>query len=645
MTPDERVAELARRIAVARGDESADLLLAGGRVLSVFTGELLDADVAIAGAHIAGVGRYANAPGVARAREVVDVEGLILLPGFIDAHMHIESTKLMVDEFARAVLPCGTTTVVLDPHEIANVFGLDGVRALLASAGEMPLEYYVMTPSCVPASPFESSAFAVRASDIARFLADEPRALGLAELMDFPGVVRGDPDVLHKVAATIGTGGHVDGHAPRVTGRDLSAYLSAGVGSDHECTTYDEALEKRRLGMQIMIREGSATRDVEALAPLVVEHGPANCMLCTDDREPHDLLSIGHVNDAVRKAVSFGVSPADAVIMATLHPARWHGLRQHGALAPGYVADVVAVPDLESFRPVRVWKRGRLVARDGAALDVPKAAVPSWMRGSVRIPRIEPEAFRMRARGRVRVMGIESGTIVTRSLAVEPTRAPDGSVIADPARDLAKVAVIERHRGTGRTGLGLVTGFGLRRGALASTIAHDAHNLVVLGVDDADMALAANRLAEIGGGQVAVVGGEIVAQVACPIGGLLSDRPAEEVAAAVRGLEDAAERVLGATLPAPVMSLSFLALSVIPEIRISDLGIVDCVRFEIVPLEADTDEAERGTAGPETGHADGEGRRAAEFADMEAKRVETGQVALGAAPGSEPRTAATEDVG
>ena len=645
MTPDERTAELSRRIAVARGDEPADLVLAGGRVLSVFTGELLDADVAIAGEHIAGIGPYAGTPGVVPARETVDVSGLVLLPGFIDAHMHIESTKLMVDEFARAVLPFGTTTVVLDPHEIANVFGLDGVRALLASAGEMPLEYYVMTPSCVPASPFESSAYTVRADDIARFLADEPRALGLAELMDFPGVVRGDPDVLGKVAAALAAGGHVDGHAPRVSGRELNAYLAAGIGSDHECTAYEESLEKRRLGMQIMIREGSATRDVEALAPLVVEHGPANCMLCTDDREPHDLLSIGHVNDAVRKAVSFGVTPADAVLMATLHPARWHGLREHGAMAPGYVADVVAVPDLESFRPVRVWKRGRLVARDGVALGVPKAAVPEWMRGSVRIPGIGPETFRMEARAPVRVMGVEAGTIVTRVLVVEPARAVDGSVVADPGRDLAKVAVIERHRGTGRTGLGLVTGFGLRRGALASTIAHDAHNLVLLGMDDADMALAANRLAEIGGGQVAVADGRVVAEVPCPIGGLLSDRPAEEVAAAVRALEDAAARVLGATLPAPVMTLSFLALSVIPEIRISDLGLVDCVRFEIVPLEADTDGAERGTAGPETGHADGEGRRTAEFADMEAKRVETGQVALGAAPGSEPRTAATEDVG
>ena len=570
-------AELARRIAVARGDEPADLVLKGGHVFSVFTGELLEADLAIAGEHVAGLGRYAG-------RQEVDVSGLILLPGFIDAHMHLESTKLMVDEFARAVLPWGTTTVVLDPHEIANVFGLDGVRALLASADAMPLDYYVMASSCVPASPFESSAYTVTAADIARFLADEPRALGLAELMDFPGVVRGDPEVLAKIEATRAAGGHVDGHAPRLSGLQLNAYLAAGVGSDHECTTFEEALEKRRLGTQIMIREGSATRDVAALIPLVIEYGPANCMLCTDDREPHHLLQAGHVNDAVRKAVALGCPPADAVIMATLNAARWHRLWEHGALAPGYLADIAAVEDLERFRPVRVWKRGRLVAADGVALPVPRASVPDWMRGSVHIPEITAEHFRVEARGPVRVIGVEPGTVVTRSMVFEPPWV--GTVAAaDPARDLAKVAVIERHRGTGRIGIGFVTGFGLQRGALASTHAHDAHNLIAVGVDDADMAAAVNRLAEIGGGQVAVIGGRVIAEVPCPIGGLLADLPAERVAAAAEALEEAARGDLGATLPAPVMAMSFLALSVIPELRITDLGLIDTVAFEVVPLE------------------------------------------------------------
>ncbi len=617
--------DLARRIAIARGDQPADLVLRGGRVLSVFTGELLEGDVAVAGEHVAGIGRY-------EGRAEVDVTGLILLPGFIDAHMHLESTKLMVDEFTRAVLPWGTTTVVLDPHEIANVFGLEGVRALLASADAMPLDFYVMVPSCVPASPFESSAYTVSAEDIGAFLADEPRALGLAELMDFPGVVRSDPAVLAKIEATRFAGGHVDGHAPRLAGPELNAYLTAGVGSDHECTTYEEALEKRRLGMQIMIREGSATRDVAALIPLVQRYGPANCMLCTDDREPHQLLSDGHMNDVVRRAVSLGCRPADAVAMATLHAARWHRLREHGAVAPGYLADIVAVPDLEAFRPVSVWKRGRLVAADGAVLDVPRAVAPAWMRGSVHIPELGPADFRIPARGRVRVIGVEPGSVVTRSLVRE---LPPGAseALADPAHDLAKVAVIERHRQTGRIGRGLVSGFGLQRGALASTHAHDAHNLVVVGVDDADMAVAVNRLAAIGGGQVAVAHGRVVAEVPCPIGGLLSDQPAEQVAAAARALEEAAWRELGATLPAPVMTVSFLALSVIPELKITDLGLVDTLALEVVPLELACDgDARMDRAAPQGGDRTGPPPGADE-SDESAARPGRGDLHEAGAPG------------
>ena len=570
-------ADLRHRLAVARGDEPADLVLSGGRVLSVFTGELLRADVAIAGEHVAGLGRY-------EGRTVVDCSGLFLLPGFIDGHMHIESTKLMVDEFARTVLPWGTTTVVLDPHEIANVFGLRGVRSLLAAAERIPLDYYVMVSSCVPASVFESSAETVTAEDIARFLAEEPRALGVAEMMNFPAVVAGDPDALAKVEAARRLGRHVDGHAPGLSGRDLNAYLAAGVRSDHECTTAEEALEKRRLGMWIMLREGSAARDLEALLPVVLEHGPANSMLVTDDREPDHLLGHGHVNDVIRKAVALGCPPADAVIMATLHPARYHGLQEHGAVAPGFLADVVAVEDLERVRPSRVWKRGRLVAEEGRALEVPRAVAPDWMRGSVRIPTLSAADFRIPANGALRVIGVRPGEIVTRALVAEP-EIRDGVALADPGRDLAKVAVIERHRGTGRIGLGFVRGFGLRRGALASTHAHDAHNLVVVGVDDGDIAAAANRLREIGGGQVAVTGGRVAAELACPIGGLLSDRTAEEVAAAASRLEEAA-RGLGVALAAPFMAMSFLALSVIPELKITDRGLVDTVRFELVPLQA-----------------------------------------------------------
>jgi len=569
---------LRHRLAVARGDRPADLVLTGGRVLSVFTGELLEADVAIAGEHVAGIGRY-------EGQETVDVTGLILLPGFIDGHMHLESTKLMVDQFARAVLPWGTTTVVLDPHEIANVFGLDGVRALLAAAERTPVDIYVMVSSCVPASRFESSGATVDAEDIARFLREEPAALGVAEMMDFPSVVGGDESVLAKIEVARRAGHrHIDGHAPGLSGPALCAYLAAGVGSDHECTTYEEALEKRRLGMWIMIREGSAARNLEALLPMVLRFGPRNTMLCTDDREPDHLLREGHVNDVMRKAVALGCPPADAVVMGTLHAARYHRLLDHGAIAPGYLADIVAVEDLERFRPVKVWKRGRLAAREGRAIDVPLVEAPDWMRSSVRVRRLSAGDFTARANGRVRVIGVSPGEIVTRALVADPRRL-DGEVIADPSRDLAKVAVVERHRETGRIGVGFVSGFGLLTGALASTHAHDAHNVVVVGVDDADMAAAVNRLAEIGGGQVLVEGGGVVAEVACPIGGLLSDRPAEEVAASVEAL-DAAARRMGVSLGSPFMAMSFLALSVIPELKITDRGLVDTVNFEFVPLQA-----------------------------------------------------------
>jgi adenine deaminase len=565
-----------RRLAVARGDEPADVVLKGGQVLSVFTGEVVHADVAICDEHIAGVGTY-HAP-----RET-DARGHVLVPGLLDAHMHLESTKLMVDQFARAVLPHGTTTVVIDPHEVANVFGLRGVRALLKSASEVPLDYYVMVPSCVPASRFESSGATVTAEEIGQFLRERTDVIGLAEVMNFPGVVAGDPAVLAKLAAAKAAGGHLDGHAPGLSGPALNAYLASGVGSDHECTDVAEALEKRRLGMWIMIREGSAARNLEALLPLVLEHGTLNTCLCTDDREPDQLLRDGHIDDVVRKAIRLGCAPADAITMATLNSARWHRRPDLGAIAPGYLADIVAVPDLNRFQPAMVWKRGQLVARNGQAIQIGGARAPAWMHGSVRIPVLAADAFRVAANGRVRVIGVEPGNLTTRSLVAEPTR-NHGDAVADPERDLAKVAVIERHKGTGRIGIGFVSGFGLRRGALASTHAHDAHNLGVVGMNDTDMALAANRLRETGGGQVAVLDGRVVAELPCPVAGLLSELPFEEVASAAASLDEAARTVLGATCPAPFMVMSFLALTVIPELRITDRGLIDVSVFEQVPL-------------------------------------------------------------
>ncbi|MGQ0670763.1 MAG: adenine deaminase C-terminal domain-containing protein [Actinomycetota bacterium] len=403
--------------------------------------------------------------------------------------------------------------------------------------------------------------------------------------MNFRGTVAGDEDMIAKIAAAHRAGRHIDGHAPGLSGRALCAYLASGARSEHEATRLEEALEKRRLGMWIMIREGTATRNARALMPLVLEYGPRNCMLVTDDREPHHIRQDGHVNDVIRLAVSMGVPAEDAVVMATLHPAQRHRLWEHGAVAPGYVADVVAVEGLESFRPLKVWKWGRLVAEEGTAIGVPEVSAPDWMRGSVKVRRLFAEDFRIGpADGRVRVIQVVPYELYTRTVIADPSQS-DGQLVADPSRDLAKVSVVERHKETGRIGRGLVTGFGLQRGAIASTHAHDAHNVVVIGVNDDDMAVAVNRLVEIGGGQVVVDGGRVLAEVPCPIAGLLSDLPFERVADAMEAMERAAAD-LGVTLPYSFMAMSLLALSVLPELRLTDRGLVDVNRFELVPLEA-----------------------------------------------------------
>src|SRR4051812_27311137 len=444
--------DLARRLAVARGEEPADLVLRGGRVLSVFTREWLETDVAVADGFVAGLGDYDGA-------EVVDVSGRCVVPGLIDAHMHLESTKLLPDEFARLVLPLGTTAVVADPHEIANVLGSDGVHWLLDFCDELPLDVYFMAPSCVPASPFESPRRALNDGDLEALLRRR-RVLGLAEMMNFPGVIAGDPRELSKLG--LPGAQHVDGHAPGVAGKELNAYAAAGIRSDHEALTLEEGRERLRSGVWLLIREASMARNLEALAPLVAEYGPAQIAFCTDDRDPDDIVDDGHINGMVRKAVAAGVEPADALVCASLNPARWHGLRHLGAVAPGYQADLLVLPDLESFRPGLVLKAGRRVG--GFA----RPDVPEWVRQSVRVAPISRGDLAVAdPGGSIRVIGLVPEQIVTTSLVERPT-VVDGLVVADPERDLAKIAVIERHLATGRVGLGFVGGSGLRRGALAS---------------------------------------------------------------------------------------------------------------------------------------------------------------------------------
>jgi len=553
-------------MAVARGDEPADLVLSGGHVLSVFTKEWLDVDVAVKDGHVVGLGRYDGG-------ERIDVRGSYLVPGFIDAHMHIESSKLMVDEFARAVLAHGTTAVVADPHEIANVLGTDGIHWLLDCCDDLPVDVFVMASSCVPASQFESPRRPFTVGDIESLLR-RSRTIGIAEMMNFPGVIAGGASELAKLETGLTT--HVDGHAPGVRGPALNAYVSAGIGTDHEAFTFEEALEKRRLGMWVLLREASIARNLRDLLPLVKRFGTERCAFCTDDREPDFIVEEGHINQMVRVAVEEGITPEDALVMATINPATCHRLWRLGAIAPGYQADILVLDDLKSFRPRQVLKRG-------APPRFTKLEAPEWVRQTVSIAPVDASSFRIPAGPKkIRVMRVIPAQLITGLEAVEPA-VKAGAIVADPSRDLVKIAVVERHHASGRIGTGFATDVGLKRGAFASTVAHDAHNIVVLGVDDGDMAACVARLAEIGGGIVIADGGRVVEELALPIAGLMSDRPLDEVHQRLRSMEGRLNS-MGVGMASPFMTLSFLALSVIPELKITDRGLVDVGRFQLVPL-------------------------------------------------------------
>jgi adenine deaminase len=561
--------DLSRRLAVARGDEPADLVVRGGRVLSVHTREWLEADIAICDGWIAGVGSY-------QGRETIDADGRHVVPGLIDAHMHLESSLLLVDEFAKLVLPLGTTTVIADPHEIANVLGSDGVHWLIDACADLPLDVFFMAPSCVPASRFESPRRPLTAGDLEGLLRRH-RVLGLAEMMNFPGVIGGDPEELAKLA--LHGARHVDGHAPGVLGPRLQAYAAAGIRSDHEATTIEEGRERLRSGLWLLIREASAARNLDSLLPLIGELGPSRIAFCTDDREPSHIARDGHINSMVRRAVELGVDPRDALTIASHNAATWHGLSDRGALAAGHRADLLLLPDLEGFVPDLVLKDGR------PAPDVAPATAPEWARRTVRVQPISSNDLHTPSDGSpIRVIGLIPGQIVTESLVEQPT-VRGGLAVADTARDLAKVVVVERHLGSGRIGLGFVRGFGLERGAIASTVAHDAHNIVCVGVDDGDMARAVGRLAELGGGMVAVDARGVRAELPLAIAGLLSDQPVTIVLDQSRLLSEAV-RALGCEIEAPFHAMGFLALSVIPALKITDRGLVDVERFELVPLEA-----------------------------------------------------------
>lgn len=561
-----------RLFGAAKGDEPADLLLRGARIVDVISGEIRQGDLAVAGGYIVGFGAR-------KAEEIIDLKGKYLVPGLIDAHVHIESSQLSPAEFARAVLPHGTTCVIADPHEIANVLGLRGIRYMLRATESLPLRVFFMAPSCVPSSPLENAGAMLSAEEIKEVLSWD-RVLGLGEVMNFPGVLSRDPEVWAKLEAAHGK--PIDGHAPGLSGYELWAYRLAGPRTEHECTLLREAREKLRAGMHILIREGTTARNLSALIPLLSAHTAPFVHFCTDDRHPETLHTEGHMDDVLRKAIAGGTDPLVAIAAATIHAARAYGLVDLGALAPGFRADFLVVSDLEQFEVERVYVGGELVAEGGRCLaecpDIPAGDV----RGTVDVD-TGALSFRIPAEGKkARVIGVVPGQVVTEGLILEPKEV-GGEVVADPERDILKLAVVERHRGTGNVGLGLVRGFGLKRGALGSTVAHDSHNIVVVGTNDGDMRLAVARLVELGGGQVVIADGKVLAELPLPLGGLMSDLPLEEVVRRSGGLKKAS-RSLGCVLPDPFMQLSFLALPVIPKLKLTDLGLVDVERFELASL-------------------------------------------------------------
>ncbi len=575
--------EVRTAVHVAAGRQTGTTLFRHARVVNVITGEVEDGSVLLAGRLVAGVG---NAYASASAGEIVDLGGRWLVPGLIDGHVHLESSLVAPGEYARMVVPRGVTGVVCDPHEIGNVAGAHGIRWFLEASEGLPLDVWVTIPSCVPSSSLETSGARLGLDEIAAFMG-HPRVVGVAELMDFPGVIAGRDEALAKALLAEMHGKVSDGHAPLVRGRLLQAYLASGVASDHECTGPDEALEKLRAGCFLMIREGSVTRNLEALVPLVQTRYVDRIGLVTDDRLPTDLLDDGGVDALVRRAIRLGVDPVLAIRCATWNVAQHFRLPRRGAIAPGYLADLVVLDDLRGFRVRAVYKEGRLVAEEGQlrAAIPPLPAAGAAMRQTVRLPSLSVASFQLTADApSVRCLRIVPGQILTEQIWVDPRRV-ERTVVADPARDIAKLVCVERH-GHGRTiGVGLVSGFGLREGALASTVAHDHHNIMAVGTDDEDLLAACRRLRDLDGGFVVVAGGHVLAELPLPLGGLMTDRPLAEVRQRLDALE-AAARDLGVTIASPFMVLSFLGLPVIGELRLTDLGLVDVAAGRVVPLGA-----------------------------------------------------------
>jgi adenine deaminase len=575
------VKDIQHKLSVARGEEPAEFLFKNARLVNVLSGEIHETNVAVDDGRVIGFGDY-------EAKETIDIAGAYLAPSLIDGHFHVESTMVTIPEFARAVVPHGTGAMVIDPHEYANVLGMDGIRYVLESSKNLPIDFFIMLPSCVPATHLETAGARFTADDLAFMMSDD-RIAGVAELMNYPGVFLGHESELAKIAA--GRGKVIDGHAPGLRGKNLNAYALAGVRSDHESTELEEAREKLRLGMHLLVREGSTERNLEHIIALVTPQNSANCSFATDDKLPGDLVNEGHIDHSIRKAIALGVPPVTAIQMGTINTARYYRLKNQGAIAPRYWADFVVVDDLAEFKVRRVYKKGTLVAENGKYLATASPATDqprSTMNLSYRAPAdFEVSVPQNGAAPRIRVIEIVPHQIVTKEVFATPKLA-DGKIVSDPDRDILKLVVVERHRATGNVGVGFVHGFGLKRGALGSTVAHDAHNVVVVGVNDSDIVAAIRALEEMRGGQIAVVDGKIEAALPLPIAGLVSDQPLEIVIQKIAELKTAAAR-LGSALDAPFMSLSFLSLSPIPALKLTDQGLVDAVNLKLTTLVAVTE--------------------------------------------------------
>ncbi|MBN1447852.1 MAG: adenine deaminase [Bacteroidetes bacterium] len=567
--------DIQQKLAAARGDEPADIVFRNGKIVNVLSGEIHDGDVAVTNGVIVGIGSY-------EGRDIVDLEGRYLAPAFIDGHIHIESSMLTVHEFARAVVPHGTAGAVVDPHEFANVVGLDGIDYVRTADEGLPIDLFVMMSSCVPATPLETAGARITAMDILHYM-NYDNVVGVAEMMNFPGVFNGVDSELAKIDAARYKA--VDGHAPGLSGPNLNAYILAGVHSDHECTTLEEAREKLRRGMHILMREGTAERNLHDLLPLVTKENATHCSFATDDKHPADLEDEGHIDHHVREAVKFGLDPITVLQMATINTARHYGLRRNGAIAPGHWANLIVFSDMQDIHAERVYYRGALVAEDGTPVfTVDSPPDLTHMTGTMKVGEFGMQHFSVFnvPNSKIKIIDLVPGQIFTRA-AVEDPRVQGDVVIADPERDILKLAVIERHRATGNIGLGFVRGFGLKRGALASTVAHDAHNIIIVGTNDVDMYAAALHLIRLGGGQCVVDNARVREELPLPVAGLVSDQPLAFVRRKVDDLIAAAHG-LGSGLPDPFMTLSFLALSPIPALKVTDLGLVDAEKFELTSL-------------------------------------------------------------